>query len=113
MDVTQVNTAQVTKKPYDGPTSKEDAQIKMCYELWHILTQRSCLTEQYNAALCTLKLNLCHWFLGKFNKFNSYSSKYFKCLPFSNKFKKYDPSHYTPSAINFLSTKGTGRKSIP
>jgi len=78
MDVTQVNTAQVMKKTYDGPTSKEDAQIKMCYEQRHILTQRSRLTEQYNAAFCTLELNLCHWFLGKFNEFNSYSSKYFK-----------------------------------
>jgi hypothetical protein len=34
-------------------------------------------------------------------------------LPFSNKFKKYDPSHYTPSARNFLSKKRTEKKSIP
>jgi len=50
MDITQVNTAQVMKKPYDGPTSKKDAQIKMCFEQWHILTQRSGLRKQCNAA---------------------------------------------------------------
>jgi len=62
MSIKQVNIAQVMKKPYDGPTSKKDVQIKKCYEQQHILTQRSGLREQHNAALCTLELNLCHWF---------------------------------------------------